>query len=225
MYWPGLYEELKEFITNCTTCLNFSSKKPNCLPNRQHAGHEIPVHAWSKVALNIFHFEGDSYLLIVDYTSRFPIIRKLSSMTGKALAHHMQAICAEYGWPNTLVADNGPCYMSKEFQKLIQSMSVNHTTRSPNYPQSNCLAEKFVGIIKNLLYKAKEESWSPYTALTVYRNTPLGGSVQSPMQILKGRQVHTDLPLSNAAKVKMGINHAPRPTAEILWMVDKSLST
>ena len=58
----------------------------------------------------------------------------------------------------------------------------------------------------------------------VYRNTPLNGTLQSPMQILQGRKAHTDLPLSHAAKVKMGINHAPRPTAEILHVKDKSLS-
>ena len=67
-------------------------------------------------------------------------------MTGKAIAHYMQAIFAEYGWPNTLVIDNRPCYTSKEFQMLMQSMSVNHITSSPHYPQSNGLAEGFVGI-------------------------------------------------------------------------------
>ena len=157
MYWPGLYEELKELVTNCTTCLKFSSQNPTCLSNRQYTGHEIPVHPWSKLASDIFYFEGDSYLLIVDYTSRFLIIRKLSSMTGKAIAHHMQAIFAKYRWPDTLVTDNGPCYTSKEFQILMKSMSVNHITSSPNYPQSNGLVEKFVGIIKNLFHKAKEE--------------------------------------------------------------------
>ena len=130
MYCPGLYEELKELVTNCTTCLNFKSKKPNYLFNRHHAGHKIPIHPWSKLASDIFHFEGDSYLLITDYTSRFLIIRKLSSMMGKAIAHHMQAIFAGYRWPNTLVMDNRPCYMSKEFQMLMESMSVNHITSS-----------------------------------------------------------------------------------------------
>ena len=51
---------------------------------------------------------------------------------------------------------------------------------------------------------------TPYTALMVYRNTPLNGSLQSPMQILQGRQAHTDLPLLHA---------------EILHVQDKSLST
>ena len=89
MYWPGLYEELKNLVTNCMTCLKFSTQKPACLSNRQYTGHEILVHPWSKLASDIFYFEGDSYLLIVDYTSQFPIIKKLSSMTGKAIAHHM----------------------------------------------------------------------------------------------------------------------------------------
>ena len=207
MYWPGLYDELKDFLTNCITCLKFSAQKP--ISNNQHAGNEIPVPPWSKLASDIYYFEGDSYLLIVDYTSHFTIIRKLSSMTGKAIAHHMQSLFSKYGWPNTLVTDNGPCYTSKEFQILIQSMSVNHLTNSPHYPQSNGLAEKFVGIIKNLFHKAKEEGQSPYTALMVYRNTPLNGTLQSPMQILQGKQAHTDLPLSHVAKVQMGINHAP----------------
>ena len=146
-------------------------------------------------------------------------------MTRKAIAHHMQSIFSAYGWPDTLVTDNGPFYTSKEFQLLMQSMSVNHLTSSPHYPHSNGLVEKFVGIVKNLFHKAKEEGQSPYTALMVYRNTPLNGTLQSLMQILQGRQAHTDLPLSHAPKVQMGISHAPQPTAEILCVEDKSLSS
>ena len=104
-------------------------------------------------------------------------------------------------------------------------MSVNHLTSSPHYRKSNGLAEKFVGIIKNLFHKAKEEGQSPYTALMVYRNTPLNGTLQSLMQILQGRQANTDLPLLHVAKVQIGLNHAPQPTAEILCVKDKSLSS
>ena len=67
-------------------------KKPNYVSTTQHAGNKIPVNPWSKLASDIFHIEGNSYPLIVDYTSRFPIIRKLSSVTGKAIAHHMQSL-------------------------------------------------------------------------------------------------------------------------------------
>ena len=50
MYWPSLYDKLKDLITNCTTCLKFSAQKPTS--NKQHTGHEIPsppmvkTHLW-----------------------------------------------------------------------------------------------------------------------------------------------------------------------------------
>ena len=89
-------QKIKRTGNKLSHMLEVQLKKSICLANRQHAGHEIPIHPRSKLALNIFHFEDDSYLLFIDYTSRFVIIRKLSSMTGKAIAHHMQVIFAEY---------------------------------------------------------------------------------------------------------------------------------
>ena len=118
-------------------------------------GQEIPVHPWTKLATDIFHFEGVSYLLVVDYTSRFPIVCKLNSMTAQHVANHFKLIFSEYGWPDTLVSDNGPCYSAEVFTNCMQEYSINHITSSPHYPQSNGLAEKFVQIVKNLLYKEK----------------------------------------------------------------------
>ena len=52
MYWPDFYDELKDLVNNCTTCLTFSAQKPTSY--KQHAGHEIPVHPWSKLASDVF---------------------------------------------------------------------------------------------------------------------------------------------------------------------------
>ena len=93
---------------------------------------------------------------MVDYTSRFPIVHKLSSVTAQHVASHFKLIFSEYGWPDTLVSDNGPCYTAEAFTNLIQKYSVNHITGSPHYPRSNRLAEKFVQIVKNSFYKANK---------------------------------------------------------------------
>ena len=145
MYWPGLYDELKDLIANCTTCLKSVPRS---------------LHLISIMQAMKFPSTHGQNLLLISFTLKvtviyslwtthliFPIIRKLNSMTGKTIVHHMQSIFSKYGWPNTLVTDNGPCYTSKEFQTLLQSMSVHHLTSSPHYPQSNGLAEKYVGII------------------------------------------------------------------------------
>ena len=107
-------------------------------------GEKIPTVPWTKLATDTFHFQNDSYLLIVDFTSRFPVVHKLTSMAAKHVASHFSQMFSEYGWPDTLLTDNGPCYASQEFKKLMLDMSVNHITSSPHYPQSNGLAEKYV---------------------------------------------------------------------------------
>ena len=78
--------------------------------------------------------------------------------------------------------------------------SVNHITSSPHYPQSNSLAERYVQIVKNLLFKAQEEGTDFYKSLMIYRNTPL--SNKSPMQILQSQMARTQLLMSNVARTQ-----------------------
>ena len=77
---------------------------------------------------------------------------------------------------------------------------VIHITSSTHYPQSNGLAEKYVQIIKCFFYKEKEEGKDLFKCLMIYHNTPLSGSLQSPMQILQSRSARSDLPMSNAVR-------------------------
>ena len=176
MYWPGLNDQLEQLVLSCPLCLKYSRSK------KKHGtysalGQEVPIFPWTKVAMDILHFEGNSCLLLVDYTSCFPIMRKLKSMTTQHIADHIKQIFAKYGWPNTLVSDNGPCYTSKIFKQLMTEYQVNHITSLPHYPQSNGLAEKYVQIIKNLFHKVKEEGQDLHKCLMTYRNTPLSSQL------------------------------------------------
>ena len=74
---------------------------------RLSLGQEIPIFPWTKLATGMFYFEGDSYLLIIDYTSQFPIMQKLTLMIGHNVAEHFKQIFAKYGWPDTIISDNG----------------------------------------------------------------------------------------------------------------------
>ena len=141
----------------------------------------------------------------MDYTSRFLIVCKVTSVTGINVAHQFKIVFSEYGWPDTLISDNGPCYTLQAFTSVMQAFSVNHITSSLHYPQSNRLAEKTAQIVKCLFNKSKEEGKDFYKCLMIYCNTPLTGSLQSPMQILQGRSARYDLPMSNAARKQLEI--------------------
>ena len=79
---------------------------------------EISLHPWTKLVTDLFHFEGTSYLFIVDYTNRFPVVCKLSSMTGQHIANQCKPVFSEYGWPETLISDNGLCFTVDVFTSV-----------------------------------------------------------------------------------------------------------
>ena len=145
VHWPGLNDQLEKLVLNCQLCLKYSLSKQKQKPST-YLGQEIPVHPWSKLTTDIFHFEGTSYLLIVDDTSRFPVVCKLSSMTGIHVANQCKQVFSEYGCPETLISENVPCYTSQAFTSVMQAFSVNHITSSLHYPQSNGFTEEFMQI-------------------------------------------------------------------------------
>ena len=100
VHWPGLNEQLEQLILNCQLCLKYSQSKHK-QPLHMSLGQEIPTHPWTKFVTDIFHFEGESYLLLVDCTIQFPIVCNLNSMTAKHVINHFKLIFSEYGWPDT----------------------------------------------------------------------------------------------------------------------------
>ena len=182
VYWPGLNNQCEKLFLNCELCLKYSQSKHK-QKHTMSLGQEIPLHPWTKLATDLFHFEDASCLLIVDNTSRFPVVHKLSSMTGHHVANNCKQVFSEYGWPD-FNSDNGPCYAADAFTSVMNAYHVNHITSSCHYPQSNGLAEKYVQIVKSLFYKAKEEGKDLFKCLMIYHNTPLSDSLQSLMQIL-----------------------------------------
>ena len=79
VYWPGINEQLDQLILNCQLCLKYSRSKDKTMTHTA-LGHEVTPIPWSKVNMDIFHYESCSYLLVVHYTSRFPIVREVKSM-------------------------------------------------------------------------------------------------------------------------------------------------
>ena len=74
-YWPNVNKEIEEMIRNCPTCLEFAPAKPK-IKKKDMLQHEVPSTPWTKLATDIFHFQGTNYLILVDYTSKFPVVKQ-----------------------------------------------------------------------------------------------------------------------------------------------------
>lgn len=192
IFWPGISNDIKELSTSCATCIQYA-KQQQKQPLQQHS---LPSYPWQKLASDLFDFKGSQYLVLADYYSKFPIVRKLSSTTSAAIINQLKSIFAEYGIPETIVTDNGPQYSSKEFKAFCSTWSINHTTSSPVYPRSNGFSERMVQTVKNILQKADASGEDLYLGLLAYRTTPVDSKLPAPAKLLNRRTYRTQLPTS-----------------------------
>ena len=192
-YWPNVNKEIEEMVRNCPTCLEFAPAKPK-LKKKDMLHQEVPSTPWTKLATDIFHFQGTNYLILIDYTSKFPVVKLLRKIDQRAMITALEEIFTERGYPDELVSDNGPCYRGKQFAEFLRKKGVKHTTSSPYYPQSNGLAEAYVKVVKNMMKKAQKCKVRFNDMLYQYRTSPVAGRKESPIELLEQRRPRTNMP-------------------------------
>ena len=195
VYWPRITSDIKQIVSQCSICQTHQKiqRKETLLP------HDIAQYPWQKLGSDIFEYKGQKYVLIVDYYSKFPIVRKLGSTPDAyTVIAYFKSIFCEYGIPEELISDNGPKYACKKFKDFCALYKIKHSTSSPNFPQSNGMSERYVQTIKNLIIKALESGEDANIALLNYRSTPVCSSLPSPAKLLMNRNIRTLLPISKS---------------------------
>ncbi|XP_037515497.1 uncharacterized protein K02A2.6-like [Rhipicephalus sanguineus] len=188
VWWPGISADIASLVTNCEQCASTRVNLAEPLVSTA-----LPGRPWEFLGMDLFHLNGQTFLLVVDYYSRFPEVVTLRSTTARAVIDALKSIFARHGIPQDVRSDNGPPFSSQEFAAFAASYGFNHATSSPHYAQSNGEAERMVRTVKDLFRKCKD----PHLALLSYRDTP-GVDGFSPAQLLMGRQLRTRVPKQNS---------------------------
>ena len=179
-------------VEACETCQRFR-------PRQSHAPLKAtppPTRPWQRVGTDLFDFDGNDYLVIADYYSNLPIVRKIQKGQCNAakVISLLKEIFSEHGIPDTLVSDNGLQYSSALFAEFTNEWKFNHTTSSPHHPEGNGFAESMVKVVKQILQHAKYSGCDPHLALLSYRATPIDSKIASPAELLYRRQLQSTLP-------------------------------
>ncbi|UYV69370.1 K02A2.6-like, partial [Cordylochernes scorpioides] len=192
VWWPGIGQEIQDMVKTCEKCIeNQPLKHEPLIPN------DFPERPWQKVGMDLFHYEGSEYLVVVDYLSRFIEVVQLTKLSSEAVVDHCKAIFARHGIPDIVISDNGPQFRpstTSDFTKFASEVGFRHITSSPKHPQSNGQAEAAVKIVKNLMKKNKD----PVLALMEYRATPLANGL-STAELLFGRKIRTMVPCTSSS--------------------------
>ena len=139
MWWPGVNRDVEHYIQNCPQCVK--SQIPTKEPLMSTP---LQSHPWERVAANLFHLRGRSYLVVVDHFSRYPEVVRLNSTTSNSIVTTLKSIFSRHGIPAAFVSGNGPQFASMKMMEFASKYGFRHVTSSPRFPQSNGLAERTV---------------------------------------------------------------------------------
>ena len=193
MYWPGINADIDDYTKQCQECTKRSQ-----VPKEPLQPHDIPEGPWRKLGIDYFQFNGNSYVLICDYFSKFPFLFRAKTKFW-VLRDHLIGLFSIEGYPDEIVSDNGPPFQSTEFAKFLSGLGIKHTTSSPGYPCSNGFIEQHIQTVKNMLSKSPN-TLSFQEVLADLRTSRIGAGLPSPAEILHGRN------LTMKAHVEVDIN-------------------
>ncbi|XP_033729473.1 uncharacterized protein K02A2.6-like [Pecten maximus] len=139
------------------------------------------------------------FLLMVDAHSKWPEVIPMTTTTVSKTIDVMSEIFARHGLPERLVTDNGPQFVSEEFQQFMRFNAIRHTTSAPYHPRTNGLAERLVQTFKQAMKASRKDGGTLNKKLSnfllAYRSTPHTTTNETPAHLFLGRSLQTRLSL------------------------------
>ena len=83
-------------------------------PNEKIFYHDIPLSMGSHWHRHI-HFNNKNYLCIIDYNSKFSVVKKLEGLSVESLITMTKIIFSKYGIPQKIMSDAGTNFVSDRF--------------------------------------------------------------------------------------------------------------
>ena len=192
VFWRNLNNDIDNITKSCGICQKYMSNQTK----EPLVQTEVPPRPWHTIGTDLFFLNGDEYLLVSDYYSKYSFVRKIpkSQSTSQTVVNLMKEIFGEHGIPMTVRSDNGPHYSRQAFKQFAIDYGFTHNTSSPHYPRSNGFVENQVKIVKKTIQKAQETKSDVNIALLSLRATPVSAKIPSPAEMLYKRTIQDNLP-------------------------------
>lgn len=103
-----------------------------------------------------------------------------------------------FGFPEQLVSDNGPQFISQDFERFLEANGVQHICSAPYHPSTNGLADRFVQSMKHALKSSQGQGslhQRLHSFLLSYRNVPHSTTKVAPAVLLMKKPLLTSFDL------------------------------
>lgn len=194
VWWPKINQDLEKITENCKDCLEI---KPESQKSSLAVWPYEPE-VWFRVHIDHGSLHNKNFLVVVDASSKWIECLEVNSLSSKENIEVLHRLFSQFGFPATLVSDNGTCFCSEDFEIFCKKNGMVHITSPVNHPSSNGQAESAVKICKNFLKKICKRNRFPSdykeklgNFLTDYRNTVHATTGCEPSLLLMGRKIRT----------------------------------
>ena len=194
IWWPNIDQEVETLVRRCQVCQDMQPKDHQAEPNPWR----WPSKPWHRIHIDFAGpFLGEMFLLVVDAHSKWPEVHRMKKTTSEYTIEKLRQVFASHGLPTELVSDNGPQFVSSEFERFLKQNNVQHILSPPYHPSTNGEAERFVQTFKRAMKtKIKQKaSWNTKICefLLSYRTTPNTTTKKTPAEMMVGRNLRTRL--------------------------------
>ncbi|XP_028410312.1 uncharacterized protein K02A2.6-like [Dendronephthya gigantea] len=196
VWWPGIDREIETMVTSCLPC---QSMAPKAVPEPLRPT-PMPDKPWQDVHIDLCgpFPTGESLLVCEDACTRWPEVIILKTTTSTVIIGHLKKIFAAQGIPITMVSDNGPQFVSEEFETFSRDHGIKHRKITPYWPQANAQVERFNRTVEKAIRGAHVEGKNWRKELDIfllnYRATPHATTGASPALLHLGREIRTKVP-------------------------------
>jgi hypothetical protein len=194
VYWPGFSREIENTRAKCGPCDRAAPSQSNLPPVESEDKIEYP---FQHVVMDVATVNGKKYGVFCDRYTGWPGV--YYGEAAQDADDCLRKLSEDYGCPETLTTDGGPCYISAKVQQTMKDYGIRHRLTSVANPHANARAEIAVKTIKRLLKEnmtitGKLDTTKMSRALLQYRNTADRDTGLSPAQALFGRELRDFLP-------------------------------
>ena len=81
VFWVNINRDIEELVQKCSLC----QSQQNSTKSIQKYVSEIPPHPWHMIGSDLFYFRRIDFLVVVDYFSKYLIMRKIPNSTSSAV--------------------------------------------------------------------------------------------------------------------------------------------
>ena len=204
VWWPGIDKEAENLCRQCMSCQLVGSS----VPPTPITPTKLPDSPWKFCSVDLLGPipDGRSIIIVIDYYSRLFEAGFLgSTKTGKVVSF-LENVFARYGYPEMLRSDNGPQFVSSEFQSYLAECSIKWISTTPLWPQANGQVERTNRSVLKTLRIANSEGRNLEQALlefvVAYKSTPHAATGMTPYALMFGREMRTKLPMFSCEVAK-----------------------